>query len=294
MRQIDTYLAALTRRTRMAHTRGLWRVCEWLRRHFVMHYAARPDPWVTIDDFAGSLHFRLNRSFFIGSGIYWNGAHSPNELALLDRLLGPEMVFADVGANQGELTVFAASRLDRGHVLAFEPLADLHRQLLDNIALNGFRNVTVRRLALSDRPGRMMLFVDRRSREGFNEGTASFFAGGERTSPEEVVEVACFDDVFEGSGSTRLDVIKIDVEGAEISVLRGAARALARHRPHIILELREGNFTAAGYATRDVLAFLADHRYEISLIGHGGRLTRVAFPGAAPIPESCNVLCVPA
>jgi len=289
VRDIDAFLACLTRRFRTV--RGVWRISERLRRRFVRRYAAEGNPWTVVSDFKGALRLRVDRSSFMGSCIYWNGAFSPNELDLLERLLEPEMVFVDVGANQGELTILAASRVTRGQVLAFEPVESLHRQLLDNIALNRFRNVTAHRLALSDRPGRMPLFVDRRVTNGLNEGTASFFSGGERTSPAEVVDVGVFDDVFEASGLRRLDVVKVDVEGAELFVLRGAARSLARHRPRLILELAEGNFEAAGYTTQDLLRLLATHRYELSVIGGGGRLTAIST--ASQVPRFCNILCVP-
>ncbi len=292
MREIDTYLSAVTRQFRTV--RGVWRLSERLRHRFVGRYAAKSNPWVVIDDFEGDLRLRVDRSSMIGSLIYWNGSFSPNELAVLRRILEPDMVFVDVGANQGELTVFAASRLPRGHVLAFEPLQSLHRQLLENIALNGFQNVTAQRMALSDRPGRMALYVDRGTTEGFNEGTASFFSGGTRTSAEEVVEVATFDDMFERSGLRRLDVIKIDVEGAELFVLRGAERSLTHYHPSIILEIAEGNFAAAGYGTKDLLRFLADHRYTLSLIGGRGQLLGLDPGRSSDVPAYCNVLCTPA
>ena len=88
--------------------------------------------------------------------------------------------------------------------------------------------MTIYPAALSDRPGRLTLFVDRHTAGGFNEGTASFFSGGQRTSPAEVADVAAFDDVFEGFGLAGLEVMKIDVEGAEIFILRGAVRSLGR------------------------------------------------------------------
>jgi len=290
VRDIDAPLAWLTRRLRTV--RGVWRISEKLRRRFVQRYAKDGHPWTVMNDFKGSLRLRIDRSSFMGSCIYWNGAFSPNELALLERLLEPEMVFVDVGANQGELTIFAASRVTRGQVLAFEPVESLHRQLLDNIALNQLSNVKAHHLALSDQPGRMTLFVDRRVTDGLNEGTASFFSGGERTSPAEVAEVAVFDDVFEASGLRRLDIMKVDVEGAELFVLRGAVRSLARHRPRLILELAEGNFAAAGYTTHDLLRFLLIHRYEFAVIGGGGRLAAIST--ATQLPRFCNVLCTPA
>jgi FkbM family methyltransferase len=170
-------------------------------------------------------------------------------------------------------------------------LESLHQQLIDNVALNNFHNVTVHRLALSDRLGQTMLFVDRRTIGGWNEGTASFFSGGERTSAAEVVDVGVFDEVFAASGLKRLDVMKIDVEGAELLVLRGSARSLAHYRPRLILELSEGNFAAAGYTTNDLLRLLAAYRYELSLIAAGGKLT--ALPATSELPKSCNVLCSP-
>ena len=106
---------------------------------------------------------------------------------VLDRLLEPTMVFADVGANQGEFTLFAAKRLTRGRVIAFEPMTEMRERLVQNIEANAFENVLVSGLGLWSAPGRRRLFRRKERFEdgSFHEGLGTLFPSEERS---EVVE----------------------------------------------------------------------------------------------------------
>ena len=136
----------------MFRVKGLRVVAPALRRRL-----ARPES-VWIDDFDGDLAFRCRLDEHIGSQMYWRGAYSWGQLRVLDRLLRPDMVFVDVGANQGEFTLFAAKRLVRGRVLAFEPMTEMRERLVENLAANPFDNVLVSDQGLWSEPGRRRIF----------------------------------------------------------------------------------------------------------------------------------------
>jgi FkbM family methyltransferase len=234
-------------------------VARWIRE-----WASRRPRDVLITNLDGDLRFKCALHHHIGSMIFWHDSYSGNQLALLDRFLRPEMVFVDVGANVGEQTVFAAKRLTRGRVIAFEPTSSVYDSLMENIALNGFGNVTVVKAGLGERPGELPIYtaVTRRADGTVNEGVPTLYRTAERGTFVENVPILRFDDFAAQQGLTRLDVMKIDVEGAEMTVLKGAAESIRRHRPLIIVEVHEGTSRAAGYSPQALLDYVRQLGYR--------------------------------
>jgi Methyltransferase FkbM domain len=104
-----------------------------------------------IQDFDGDLSISLDRASCISSAIYWSGHHSLPLIKFLRGFLKPEMTLADIGANIGEVTLYAAKRLNGGRVLSFEPVPGVFAQLCDNVALNHFSCVKLFNIGLYDR-----------------------------------------------------------------------------------------------------------------------------------------------
>jgi FkbM family methyltransferase len=306
----DRYLSFVIRRMRKyLATRYSAVIIRSLQQFYARHYAGSAKSWTVIRDFDGNMLLKIDRSSFIGSSIYWNGYYSLNELHLLKRLLRPHMVFVDVGANQGEFTLYAAKRLVTGEVLAFEPVEESYRHLTENIELNGFKNVIAYNVGLSDRDGYFEMYMPDNVRssdqtiEGLaNEGTASVFQSISRPSMMCTARFETLDKLFEESGLERLDIIKIDVEGAELPVLRGARRVIEKYCPIIIMEMNDESFKAAGYQKSDVLDFLDSMHYDLFLIGShrsihawrygfAGRYGRITRIDRHNLPDYCNVMC---
>jgi FkbM family methyltransferase len=152
--------------------------------------------------------------------------YEPETLALLDALVGSANVFYDVGSNWGYYALFLAFRKGfSGRVHAFEPepgsFRDL-RALVDGAGLKA--RVSCHQLALSDRGGEGHLLLPDR----LHSGLASVSSEASGTS----IELRPLDAL----GLEPPDVMKLDVEGHEAAVLRGARRTMATARPHVILE----------------------------------------------------------
>lgn len=287
-REPDRYLSKITRK--VGPRPGTRFAIEMLRQHYARRHAARDDRFVVIHNFDGDLKIKLDRSAYIGSLIYWTGYQSKGELRLLDRILRPDMVLVDVGANLGEFTLHAAKRLRSGRVIAFEPVGEMHEHLLENIRANGFANVTVYRVALSDRSGSADLYVggDPERYLSFNEGLGSLYPRGNLRQRIERVRVDTLDRILSESPPPRVNVVKVDVEGAELQVLRGSWQTLSRYRPKILLEVNREAFEAAGYAAADVIGFLEPLGYRFSVIARDGGLQPLE---SCAIPEFGNLLC---
>jgi FkbM family methyltransferase len=153
------------------------------------------------------------------------GTYEPAKVAALQRLLEPGMTFVDVGVNKGDFALIAARVMDdSGHVIGFEPSPENCLWIRRSIQLNGYQSIELHELALSDANGQARLYLGERS------GWHSLLGDEERESIE--VEMRTLDSVV---GATAPDVLKIDVEGAELRVLAGAERTLEDTRLHAVL-----------------------------------------------------------
>jgi len=157
--------------------------------------------------------------------------YEPAKHALIRRHLRPGMTFIDVGANKGDFTLLAARLAgNTGRVISIEPEPGNHSILQRSIALNHYSNITVLQLALSERDGTAYLKI------GSTSGAHTLspeFRGLLKTVP---VPTRTLDAVVAEQQLPSVDMIKIDVQGLELDVLRGAAETL-RANPRIILLL---------------------------------------------------------
>jgi len=164
------------------------------------------------------------------------GIHLQRECyeALLEhgwQLLPEGGVALDGGANQGVYACGFAARVGpSGRVLAFEPEPGARAALEANIALNGFRNVAVSDAALTDAAGDVALDVS----GGSVRASIAKDLGHERTLS---VPATTIDAEVARAGLDRLDLVKLDIEGAEAQALRGAAQTLERFRPVLAVEI---------------------------------------------------------
>jgi len=147
----------------------------------------------------------------------------------------PDWVAFDIGMNFGYYACLLASRCKEVH--GFEPVGWLAGRARANVELNAFANVTINELALSDHVGTALLNLP--APNHCNWGTSSLVH--KSSSETEVAEVPLdtLDNYCAARQITRLDFIKVDVEGAEHLVFRGAEKTLERLRPTIIFECNE-------------------------------------------------------
>jgi FkbM family methyltransferase len=195
--------------------------------------------------------------------LYVSGSFEPNEFAWLDHAIQPGMTILDIGANEGFYTTFLAQRVgSSGAVVAFEPSPRERARLERNVAINGIDNVRIVPKALSDKAGRAVFHVADAEHNGQNT-LGSFGHKGVNEVESIEVDVVRLDDVFSEFARVRLDLIKMDVEGAELAVLRGAAELIARDRPLILLEVFDAALRGQGASAADLLDWLRAAHYQL-------------------------------
>jgi FkbM family methyltransferase len=173
--------------------------------------------------------------------------------------------FLDIGANIGYYTIQAATLVGpQGAVIAFEPQPAVRQELAANVALNRFANVTVMPYALSDRAGTVRFCVPTVGNEsmGSLHPNARFQVGCEIE-----VETRRLDDVLESANCPRVDLLKLDAEGAELPIVKGASRLLSGPaRPCVVFEACEENCAPFGYRVFDLLRAFWDLGYQLTQV----------------------------
>ena len=167
-------------------------------------------------------------------------------------------VFIDVGAHVGYYTLDASKRVGKsGKVVAVEPNPPTADRLRRNVSLNNASNVSVQQVACTDTETKLHFF-----QAGFeNTGSSSLSKNNARSNQEIEVRGARLDAIVKELDLRRIDLVKIDVEGAELQVLRGMTESLAKYRPKVIIELVEGNLKNLGASVKEVREFFRQNGY---------------------------------
>ena len=189
----------------------------------------------------------------------------------------------DVGANTGFYSLLAARVPGQRHIIAWEPMPDIRGVLLRNIAANRLRKtVTVIGGGVSDKAGQATLFIPD-PRHGRLETSASLNPAFKPHVRTIQIAVTPLDDLL--SHRHRVGVIKIDVEGHEAAVLRGALRLIARDRPVVFIEILPGAEVAF------MAEFIRDQKYIDVPLSLDMRWTTAN--AVAHVPDAWNHAFVP-
>jgi len=219
-----------------------------------------------------------------------SGYYEPNEMLFLRQYLKKGMVFIDVGAHIGLYTIFAAPLIGKqGKIFSFEPSNREFKILKKNT--KRMKGVTALRLALSDSNKDKTLHIADDYHSGHNTIEQFTYPETKTVSSEEVPAIT-LDEFSSGHNLTRLDVLKIDVEGHESSVIDGGLKTIKKFRPLIIIEVSDYtplqqleklgySFNVFSLATAELISLT---RFNIS----GGNLNVIAFPNQSAQKVSYN------
>ncbi|MCX4246891.1 FkbM family methyltransferase [Paraliomyxa miuraensis] len=188
-----------------------------------------------------------------------DGIWEPLETRLFTQTVRPGDVVVDVGANIGYYTLLAARLVgETGHVYAFEPEPEAFALLERNVALNGYDNVTLVDKALGREAGRLQLYLAKNNRGDHR----IYDPTGRRSSID--VDVIALDAYLDERGIERVNLLKVDTQGAECSILDGARRTIASHPElGIVMEFTPHSLAQLGDEPRRCLQTLVDTGYSL-------------------------------
>ena len=180
----------------------------------------------------------------------------------------------DVGSFEGLLALFFASRAKQ--VICYEPNSRNHRRLLDNIELNGFKNVLVRKSGVGEARQQIQLVWNPAMPGGASAetSTAAHLQDTVSGAQVETIPVTTLDQDAEEHGLPGPDLIKIDIEGWELQALRGAKQLLQRFRPALYLEMHGETLAEKKRKVADIVQFLEEAGYrQIEHVETGQQVT---------------------
>lgn len=248
--------------------------------NFLRHEGFRENPvvvllrairWAFISMFQNQIIFRIDRYGSLmrvapnerrvgaSSAFIFRDSAEP-ELKGLEKLIREGDVFVDCGANIGIFSIKAASIVGKhGRVVSIEPGAESVERLRKNILLNAFSNVVILNKAASDRQGTSRLYHS-------GGGPVAYSLVAQPGAEFEDVEVTTLDAIAADENLPSVDCIKIDVEGAEASVIEGAKKLLARWKPTVIFEINSAGTMRSGVSPSAAWDLLRSFGYSFFLM----------------------------
>jgi FkbM family methyltransferase len=208
-------------------------------------------------------------SDYVGHYLYFGFEDKSHDVLM--GLVNPDFTILDIGTNIGStLLQFANLTNEKGKVFGFEPDPINYKECVKNIGLNNFKNITVENIGLGNEKGSFNLVVDTETNRGGNR--ISFDNETQKSST--IINVERLDDWIQNKNISKVDLIKIDVEGFEMNVLKGGLETIKKFKPLLFIELDDNNLKQVGSTAEELIEFLEDLGYSIKHSETGKKITK--------------------
>lgn len=210
-----------------------------------------------------NIKLTISQDSEISRCIYIEGVYEPNQFYFLSKFLKKGMTFIDIGANIGLYSLFASKLVgEKGRVFAIEPSSRELNKLRQNLKLNKPSNIKFLRTALSDSNSVKKLNIAVSPYDGHNS-FGQFGYETTKTDHMEEVITKTLDKLIQEARIKRIDAIKIDVEGAEESILKGGSQTLKLLKPLLLMEFSDRTLAKQGASSNQIWKFLTSLSYII-------------------------------
>jgi len=266
------YLVVICRHT--PGFRGKWRLEAWLEQNKEKYAALGPVTY-RVKGHAYRVHPQTNFHLYM-----YGPKKNEKIVPLMERYAQPGGVAIDVGAHSGYFTLCLSDAVGaNGKVYAFEASPVIYAELRETIDSNGLGNILAFNNAVSDKSEQTDFYL---APNWKSEISSMRHGEGKRIS----IEAVALDDVI--PDSQPVSFVKIDVEGAEMKVLKGMEAIIQRDAPVMVIEISDSWLKELGSSSAEVFDFLFRHGYEIYEI-HKQDCIKVTLPPQKQI----DALCIP-
>lgn len=212
---------------------------------------------------------------------YWTGEYDSGIMNRLSSCLRPGAVVLDIGANVGFYTSSLGNRLKalNGKLYAFEPVPNNFNRLVDVIRLNGLeQTVYPFNIALGNEEGTITMRVETENNAETGNAIMARRDGVVDDAHKVCARITCLDSFAARHQIEACHLIKIDIEGAEVLFLMGAAKFLSTHRPIIYGEFAPPILKKFGHSFLDAAAIVAQWDYRIFKLINRSQFVEVTQP----------------
>lgn len=214
------------------------------------------------------INYELHINDYLDHGIYFGFQDTDdfNRDSLM-KLVKPGSVVFDIGANIGDTALHIAHMLkNSGAVYAFEPSPKVFQRLEVNAGLNPFTNLKLYNMAMGDNEGQLSFVSTREEHTG-----GAFVSKVLKTDTQ--VKVITLDKFVEQNNIERIDLIKVDTEGFEMFIVKGAENTLRKLKPALFMEVSEDLLQRAGASGKKLITFLESLNYQCTHAETGESVT---------------------
>lgn len=204
------------------------------------------------------------------------------DMKFMIKIINKNDIFVDVGAGIGDYSIIAASIIDKGKVYAFEPDQRARKIFIENITLNKMKNkIQVEGQIVSDKEGHEYFKSEKQSE-------ISHISLSDRGTS---IKSLTLDKYLKKYNIKRIKLIKIDVEGAELKVLKGLENIITTHAiDSLIVEVNK-NSKKYGFSRNDLINFFESHDYEIFYYDKLGRFIKISKDTTLP-KKTFNLIAI--
>ena len=234
----------------------------------------------------------LSPYYHIDRNILNFGCYDENLHLAIERFVQPGMICFDVGANLGEMALHMGARVGTsGVVYAFEPVPEIYGRLKTNIRRNNAKDVRAFQLALSDKNGRCAIAAGDENSD--NQGLASIVNLEHEAAANQIeIETTTLDKFVADYKIPRIDVMKIDIQGAEPFLLEGGRNVFSSPQaPDIFMEISPHDLKPANKNSRDLAGMLEGFGYSIYELKNGKPGQKISAAEIRPDFHATNVFC---
>jgi len=244
--------------------RGLFKIPFFAKKYFGFHQHIFA-PYKLFSGITTEIIYRKNIRLtihlddWIQQQVYFLGDYEKPEIDYISEYLKAGDVFVDIGANIGLFSLNASKVVgDQGKVVAFEAFSSNFKQFKNNISINNFKNIISENKAISNQNSTIEILYNEKDH---NIGMASAFL--KDFTSREIVESTTLDEYASIHNISKIDLIKIDIEGGEYHAILGMTKILSERKPQVIMEINHQTLQDSGHTEKEIIDLFGRFNYKI-------------------------------